>query len=178
VAEDLQGILMKALAGGFPQVGCQVKVVMSGHGANVPQVCGQVREFGLDFNSFPVPPMQGRHGEAMTQIVKSRGPAPPIEYPGRQTQILPVTGQRHGTVDIGRSRTPVAPDERTIGTCWQTMALSQFNIFAQFPNDGIVQRDQARLVELGLLNAQDIFRGIEVSQSQAQQFAATQAAAE
>jgi hypothetical protein len=65
VAEDIDGILMETLAGGIPQVGCQVKIVVSGHGINMAHISSQVGKFSLDFNPLLIPPVQGGHGETM-----------------------------------------------------------------------------------------------------------------
>ena len=76
---------METLAGGLPQVGCQVEVVVSGNSANVSHVSSQMWELGLDFRALLIPAVQGRYGEAMPQIVKSRRPTSAINDPGGQT---------------------------------------------------------------------------------------------
>ena len=62
---------MEPLAGGIPQVGGQVKIVVGGHGVNVAQISRQVREFCLDFNSLLIPPVQGCHSKAVPQVVNA-----------------------------------------------------------------------------------------------------------
>jgi len=71
VAEEIQGKLMKTLAGSIPQVGCQVEIMVGGHGADVAHISSQVRKLGLDLNPLLIPPVQGRHGEAVALIPSS-----------------------------------------------------------------------------------------------------------
>lgn len=81
---------MKALAGSCPQVGGQMKIVVRGHGANVPEISGKVREFGLDFYPLLIPPVQSRYGEAMAQVMKPWRTTLSIEDPRGQAELLPV----------------------------------------------------------------------------------------
>jgi hypothetical protein len=94
-----------------------------------------VRKLGLDLNPLLIPPVQGRHGEAVAQIVNARRAASVIENSGGQAEVLPVAGQRHGAINIGWSRTPLAVEQRAVGQHGQAMLTPQFHIAAQFPGD-------------------------------------------
>jgi hypothetical protein len=136
-----------------------------------------MRQFVLDIRPLSVPAMQGFDGKTVPEIVKARGSASFIQNARCQAQLLPVVREGRCAIGIGAREAIIAPQQESIRLGASPLASAQCQIVAHLLGDGVRQRHQARLVELGGFNAEDIRLRIKVLKSQPEQLTAAQATA-
>lgn len=148
--------IRKAFAGGAPERFDEVQVVVREQRRAMPHVSRQQWQLVPNIKASPVPPQQGVYGEAVPEIMNPR------QLPFRSAdaafleQRLKCPLQTRGA--ISSSAPSGVPDERRIRRKRELPPKPDVKVLLQFPDDGVIDRQQARFVELGLPCLPSCFR--------------------
>jgi len=136
----------------------------------MPQVGRKQRQLVSDIMAIPVPAQQCVHGEAVPKIMNPRQ----LSFCGNDAAFLEqrpkCSLQTRGA--ISPSAPGGVPDERRIRRKRKLPAKSDVKVLLQLFDDGVVDGQQTRFVELSLSNMKRELPPIVVTELQPEQFAA------
>ena len=150
----------------------ELEVVGGRDDRDVPHVGGQEGQLRLHVESGAVPPEERVHGESVAEVMRAwemtrRGPDA-----GAPEECSHGAAEAPAAVAAG-GRTAM-PEERSLRRGWQSPPVADLDQVLDLAGGIRRQRDEARLVELGLADRQRALRRVVVSDGQLGQLSASQ----